>query len=311
MGSVTVIDLSQDDDDDDDDDNNVVLDRTLHNRGSTDHTVHDLGSSVTDDNDDSGSIGYASDEAVTQGYCPERARRARRDARRRSIISRQTRPRVTTTVSPPQQPQQPRPHPREDEQQNQVTPSPRHETVPTQQPRQQTTMAAALPSTQQASSGRTSRLQLGPATTHGPQRPVVATAESRRQRQHQLRRNHRAALISLRERTLALREERRQRRDGGSAVEEADTMHAIQSVECPTLGELVHDREVLDDGGPVCIICQTNMPLCVALPCLHMSYCVSCARSMCCDEHGQPKRVVVHCAKCRRPARAVSRVFAE
>lgn len=83
-------------------------------------------------------------------------------------------------------------------------------------------------------------------------------------------------------------------------------------VECPSQEEVSHDRPA-SEGAPACVICQENVPLCIALPCLHMSYCVECARSLCLHrETGTPKRKGrVNCAKCREPLHAVSRVFVE
>lgn len=82
-------------------------------------------------------------------------------------------------------------------------------------------------------------------------------------------------------------------------------------VKCPSVAEQEHDRDPAL-GGPTCIICHENAPICIAMPCMHMSFCVACSRSMCCDAHGQPKRRGrVACAKCRQDVHSVARVFVE
>ena len=75
------------------------------------------------------------------------------------------------------------------------------------------------------------------------------------------------------------------------------------TVKCPTAEEEQHDKPA---GASSCIICQDRAPICIALPCLHLSYCVACARSM---ARQPPPRVT--CAKCRQPVESLARVFAE
>lgn len=88
------------------------------------------------------------------------------------------------------------------------------------------------------------------------------------------------------------------------------TPTTTSTVQCPTLEEVSHDKPS-PEGSPACVICQERIPICIALPCLHMSYCVACARSLCLQaETGRPKRQV-QCAKCRQSVDAVSRVFME
>lgn len=83
---------------------------------------------------------------------------------------------------------------------------------------------------------------------------------------------------------------------------------------CPAPEEVQHDR-VAPPGGSICVICQENTPVCVALPCLHMSYCVACARALFChaEECKSPEkgRGTVQCAKCRKAVKAISRVYQE
>eukprot|EP00977_Amphora_coffeiformis_P007868 scaffold1751_cov253-Amphora_coffeaeformis.AAC.4 len=320
MNSSTVIDLSQDDD------NAVAMNPTARNRDSGDNE----------------SIGYASDEAVASGYCPSAERfqqeaRARRTSRRRLSTLGQPRALMTattTTTDPPQprlgggeQPSQP------------VDQSARQETAPTQpatishEVHPETVSALAASTRQLQSADRMAEIQRGLRLSlmslfGAPYLQALDAASPSRQRQQILlarqiaeRRDRVVAnrtvttTTSQWDRTLALREERRRRRglvDPPSPSRRPTTNSADPFVKCPTLAELVHDKEVNDDGcGPVCIICHANMPLCVALPCLHMSYCVACARSMCCDEHGRANKLRVECAKCRQPIQAVSRVFAE
>ena len=96
----------------------------------------------------------------------------------------------------------------------------------------------------------------------------------------------------------------------------ATTMTLASNVmQVPTLEECQHDVwiDADDTTTPACVICREKVPLAAALPCLHMSYCLSCARVLCCDAAtGQPKPLgAVNCAKCRQPCTAMRRVFVD
>ena len=82
-------------------------------------------------------------------------------------------------------------------------------------------------------------------------------------------------------------------------------------VTCPSEYEEQHDKGPAA-GGATCIICHEKAPICIVMPCMHLSYCVACTRSMCCNTEGQPKhRSQFKCAKCRQPIHSAARVFAE
>lgn len=82
-------------------------------------------------------------------------------------------------------------------------------------------------------------------------------------------------------------------------------------VEGPTVAELEHDKIVADeDNEKTCVICLTNKSLCAAVPCMHMSYCVKCARFLCFGEEDTLKQVgTVKCAECRAQVNAIKRIF--
>lgn len=49
----------------------------------------------------------------------------------------------------------------------------------------------------------------------------------------------------------------------------------------PSESDLKHDSKVENDGDKTCVICMTNVPCCIALPCAHMNFCVDCSRELC------------------------------
>ena len=82
-----------------------------------------------------------------------------------------------------------------------------------------------------------------------------------------------------------------------------------EAVQCPTLQETSHDR-VAPVVGHECAICLENSSICIALPCRHLVYCVSCARSVCVNVQGEPMNCGdVTCAECGVPVQSISRVF--
>ena len=90
---------------------------------------------------------------------------------------------------------------------------------------------------------------------------------------------------------------------------------AEELVEVPGEEELQFDERIDEDDveAPCCVICREQVPICVAMPCMHMAYCVACARRLCTDNHtGQPKpKGQVECCKCRKSVHAMRRVFVE
>lgn len=85
----------------------------------------------------------------------------------------------------------------------------------------------------------------------------------------------------------------------------------INFIEGPSKAELVHDKEAAENA-PTCIICLTNVPCCIAAPCNHLSYCVSCARALCFSnvEDEMPKQVGQQaCPKCKKQVDKITRVF--
>jgi hypothetical protein len=85
----------------------------------------------------------------------------------------------------------------------------------------------------------------------------------------------------------------------------------IKFIEGPSKADLANDKES-GDGEATCIICLTNVPCCIATPCNHMSYCVSCARMLCFTnvEDESPKQVGQQaCPKCKKQVEKITRVF--
>ena len=106
---------------------------------------------------------------------------------------------------------------------------------------------------------------------------------------------------------------RRRRRPRRASTPRA-AQRVAEEIECPSEAELPHDVAVdaNDTDSPCCVICRAARPICVALPCMHLSYCVACARLMALDDDGHPKRAgQVECAKCRKPVKGLRRVFVE
>ena len=82
------------------------------------------------------------------------------------------------------------------------------------------------------------------------------------------------------------------------------------NVKCPGQEELTHDSLAAPDAS-TCIICLENAPICMAYPCNHLSYCVTCARALSL-EAGRPKRYGnVPCPKCRTLVKSFERCVFE
>lgn len=81
--------------------------------------------------------------------------------------------------------------------------------------------------------------------------------------------------------------------------------------EGPPLSDLEHDTVAPEDAKSSCIICLERLPCCVAYPCMHVSYCVHCARRLCFGESGTDllEKGTVKCAECRNPVESIKRIF--
>uniref|UniRef100_A0A7S3PC35 RING-type domain-containing protein n=1 Tax=Amphora coffeiformis TaxID=265554 RepID=A0A7S3PC35_9STRA len=86
----------------------------------------------------------------------------------------------------------------------------------------------------------------------------------------------------------------------------------------PDADEERHDKVATPGIDPVCIICHENLPQCAAMPCMHLSYCIACARAMCLipqgggtESGGRRRGAVIPCAKCRQPIQSMRRFFLE
>lgn len=83
-----------------------------------------------------------------------------------------------------------------------------------------------------------------------------------------------------------------------------------QYVEGPTPEEILHD-EPEPDETLTCVVCLERKRICIALPCLHRSYCVVCARNMCFGANGDgiKEQGDVKCAVCRETVESIKRTF--
>lgn len=87
--------------------------------------------------------------------------------------------------------------------------------------------------------------------------------------------------------------------------EESDELPFI---ECP----LESDKDVViaDDapeGTPTCVVCLSNAPICVLLPCMHKCMCCTCGRQLTGD--GLKRRGEVECPLCKKKVERVAKVF--
>ncbi|MBX9636958.1 MAG: hypothetical protein K2Q45_05345 [Nitrosomonas sp.] len=85
-------------------------------------------------------------------------------------------------------------------------------------------------------------------------------------------------------------------------------------VEGPVPTDIVHDKNVPEDASgdqKACIVCLERVPCCVALPCMHLSYCITCAIRLCFGAKGTDlfERGQVKCAECRVSVDAIKRTF--
>jgi len=79
-------------------------------------------------------------------------------------------------------------------------------------------------------------------------------------------------------------------------------------VEGPAKFELQYD-----EPAKTCCICLENVPNCIASPCMHMIYCVACARILCFGSKDKEENLKQHgevsCAECRKEVHSIKRVF--
>ena len=107
------------------------------------------------------------------------------------------------------------------------------------------------------------------------------------------------------------KKDKKKKKRAGAKRRREDEEPEIKFIEGPSKAELEHDKEAAD-GAPTCIICLTNVPCCIATPCNHLSYCVSCARSLCFAsvDDETPKQVGQQaCPKCKKQVDKITRVF--
>lgn len=86
----------------------------------------------------------------------------------------------------------------------------------------------------------------------------------------------------------------------------------ILFVEGPLPTDVLHDKSIPDGSDQkACIVCLERVPCCVALPCMHLSYCIACARRMCFCQTGVElyERGKVKCAECRVAVDGIKRTF--
>lgn len=84
-----------------------------------------------------------------------------------------------------------------------------------------------------------------------------------------------------------------------------------QYVEGPIPDELKYDLPE-PSSDLACIICLERKRICIALPCLHHSYCVHCARVLCFGKDGEEtikEEGQVACAVCREKVKSIKRTF--
>lgn len=77
-------------------------------------------------------------------------------------------------------------------------------------------------------------------------------------------------------------------------------------VECP----LPTDQDTLlkeDSEEPFCVVCLSNVPVCVISPCNHKSLCCVCAREL--TKEGTKKRGEVVCPLCKGVVKKIFKIF--
>lgn len=84
-----------------------------------------------------------------------------------------------------------------------------------------------------------------------------------------------------------------------------------QYVKGPPLSDVTHDYKPDNGNNKTCVICLENAPICIAMPCFHLSYCVKCARRLCFGQNGTDtkERGTVKCACCNLPVDEFKRIY--
>jgi hypothetical protein len=103
---------------------------------------------------------------------------------------------------------------------------------------------------------------------------------------------------------LTIKKEKKRARD--------DDDGEVLFVEGPLPTDVLHDKSIPDGSDQkACIVCLERVPCCVALPCMHLSYCIACARRLCFGQTGVElyERGKVKCAECRVAVDAIKRTF--
>lgn len=79
--------------------------------------------------------------------------------------------------------------------------------------------------------------------------------------------------------------------EGGTGREHKSSSVNSNYVKGLSLADLAHDKPPDTQNGNRCFICLSNAPICVVIPCFHLSYwCVQWARCLCFSTGGTDKR---------------------
>lgn len=122
--------------------------------------------------------------------------------------------------------------------------------------------------------------------------------------------NHGVAQVNMANRGVSFNPRYANRMIIGSNAEKKTTKKT-KYIEGPVPGEAVHDKDAEEGKDNACSICMERVACCVAGPCMHACYCVTCARRLCFGESGTDllERGTVKCVKCREPVHSIKRIF--
>ena len=93
--------------------------------------------------------------------------------------------------------------------------------------------------------------------------------------------------------------------------------HLLPPTRVPSSDDLTHDHDSLPatpptaDKQPTCIVCLERAPICAALPCAHLSFCVACSRTLGRGNTSNRRGVAASCPKCRTPVQEFKRILME
>jgi hypothetical protein len=87
------------------------------------------------------------------------------------------------------------------------------------------------------------------------------------------------------------------RASGNSSSESPlwDSDNNQRGVAHPSESDVSLDTQAEAPPSRTCIICHENQAVCVAFPCMHMSYCATCARSLCTENQKAKTKGSVNC----------------